>query len=477
MKQIINLWLGIVLLSATMSANGQGAKDALFDETNAAIAYANEAQLERLSPQNYAKAMNHYQDAARDFQRGGSLDGIRGDLDATRRYLEEAKKVAEVIRVSLTTMLSARSDAVEANAHDHAPELWRDAASDFEDAVEWVERGDMNRAKSEALKAETEFRQAELTAIKRYYLSTARQTLERADDERADRYASKTFSRAERLIAEAEQALTDNRYDTDVARGLAKEAEYEAKHAIYVSELVQEVRKNDESIEELILQAEQPLKRISDSVDFLARFATGHGPATDEIIARVEQALNALQTTKEELTESQRQVAQLEYQLGDVSEARQALAKRQQTFERVSGLFTQAEARVIRDDNNIIVRLISLNFPSGKATIEPRNFALLAKVQDALSAFSDSDVHVEGHTDSYGGDQMNLELSEQRATAVRQYLLSNMDAPPSIEAIGFGETQPVGNNESEAGRAKNRRIDIVIAPNWDTVQLASMQNQ
>jgi outer membrane protein OmpA-like peptidoglycan-associated protein len=72
---------------------------------------------------------------------------------------------------------------------------------------------------------------------------------------------------------------------------------------------------------------------------------------------------------------------------------------------------------------------------------------------------------VEGHTDSYGSDASNLNLSQERADAVKAYLLANMSMDPSrIEAIGYGESKPIANNETAEGRAKNRRIEIVIHP-------------
>ncbi len=79
--------------------------------------------------------------------------------------------------------------------------------------------------------------------------------------------------------------------------------------------------------------------------------------------------------------------------------------------------------------------------------------------------FPKSDVRVEGHTDSYGTDEANLKLSEERSEAVRLYLTANMGSgAPKITSVGYGETRPIANNETADGRAKNRRIDIVIVP-------------
>jgi OOP family OmpA-OmpF porin len=72
-------------------------------------------------------------------------------------------------------------------------------------------------------------------------------------------------------------------------------------------------------------------------------------------------------------------------------------------------------------------------------------------------------VTIEGHTDSYGGDDLNQKLSEDRANAVRQYFIANMNLKAEdVEAVGYGESRPIANNETPEGRARNRRIDIVI---------------
>ena len=103
-------------------------------------------------------------------------------------------------------------------------------------------------------------------------------------------------------------------------------------------------------------------------------------------------------------------------------------------------MFSRKEAQVLREANDIIIRLVGLNFAVGRSTIDPKHFQLLTKVQNAIRVFPESALTIEGHTDSYGSDQANLALSEKRAAAVKQYLLANMGLTPSkVGAVGFGE--------------------------------------
>ncbi|RMF71684.1 MAG: OmpA family protein, partial [Planctomycetota bacterium] len=110
-------------------------------------------------------------------------------------------------------------------------------------------------------------------------------------------------------------------------------------------------------------------------------------------------------------------------------------------------------------------------FDSGSADINGSSFRLLTKVEDAIRVFPNARVVIEGHTDSYGADESNLTLSEQRAEAVRQYLLAQMGLPAEqVSAVGYGETRPVANNETPQGRARNRRIDVRIVPEGEPLE-------
>ena len=133
-------------------------------------------------------------------------------------------------------------------------------------------------------------------------------------------------------------------------------------------------------------------------------------------------------------------------------------------------MFNRSEARVFREGNNVILRLVGLSFDSGQSVIKQNSFDLLAKVEKAIDVFPRSELVIQGHTDSYGGDELNQKLSQERAESVQQYMINAMRIPSyRLIATGYGETNPIANNETESGRAKNRRIDIVIKPNLDPV--------
>jgi outer membrane protein OmpA-like peptidoglycan-associated protein len=111
----------------------------------------------------------------------------------------------------------------------------------------------------------------------------------------------------------------------------------------------------------------------------------------------------------------------------------------------------------------MVIRLYGLTFGSGSAVITPEHFMLLTKAMRALREFPNKKYLIAGHTDSQGNDAYNLNLSENRASAVRAYLEANMNLPPEqFESIGYGESRPIASNETSEGRRLNRRIEIII---------------
>lgn len=105
--------------------------------------------------------------------------------------------------------------------------------------------------------------------------------------------------------------------------------------------------------------------------------------------------------------------------------------------------------------------LVGVNFDFDKATLRPEDIAILDR--DALSfvkSNSDVVVEVEGHTDSRGSDKYNMGLSLRRAEAVRDYLISKGVAADRLTAKGYGESQPIADNNTDEGRFKNRRVEL-----------------
>jgi outer membrane protein OmpA-like peptidoglycan-associated protein len=102
-------------------------------------------------------------------------------------------------------------------------------------------------------------------------------------------------------------------------------------------------------------------------------------------------------------------------------------------------------------------------FDTGKATIKPVSFGLLDEVALALQQHEEVEsVTIEGHTDNVGNPAFNRRLSQQRAAAVRDYLVKKGIVPERLEAKGFGAERPIAPNDTPKGREANRRVEFRI---------------
>ncbi|HSM36193.1 MAG TPA: OmpA family protein [Longimicrobiales bacterium] len=119
-------------------------------------------------------------------------------------------------------------------------------------------------------------------------------------------------------------------------------------------------------------------------------------------------------------------------------------------------------AGVTETDRGLVVTLGSGTFASGQASLTAQARGEVGRIARVLQEFPEGDIVIEGHTDSVGEETANQALSERRAEAVRAALIAEGLSPRRVTALGFGESRPVSENDTPAGRAENRRVEIII---------------
>ena len=100
------------------------------------------------------------------------------------------------------------------------------------------------------------------------------------------------------------------------------------------------------------------------------------------------------------------------------------------------------------------------NFETGKDVIKAESFDDLDNLVKILNEYPEANVAIEGHTDNVGDPAKNLELSQKRADAVKAYLISKGISEARLTATGYGDTKPIADNKTKAGKALNRRVDF-----------------
>ncbi len=134
------------------------------------------------------------------------------------------------------------------------------------------------------------------------------------------------------------------------------------------------------------------------------------------------------------------------------------------------GLYLDKQAKELekvaetkRTENGVIVNMKSeILFDTGSAVLKDAAIAQISKVGDIIAKYSDDRVQVEGHTDSTGSPAKNEELSLRRADSVKRVLMGRGVKEGQITALGMGQTKPVADNKTAAGRAANRRVELHI---------------
>ena len=178
-----------------------------------------------------------------------------------------------------------------------------------------------------------------------------------------------------------------------------------------------------------------------------------------------------LAQTAQQLAATQEQLAKQGQELQDERERRAEAEKR--AAEAAANL---AKFATVKQETRGMVITLSGNvmFESNKSTLFPGAREKLNDVAEALTQQDpESQIVVEGHADSRGDDQYNMELSQERAESVREYLVSQGIDANRIRAKGYGETRPIADNSSPEGRANNRRVEIVVQQGPASTRAAS----
>lgn len=159
-------------------------------------------------------------------------------------------------------------------------------------------------------------------------------------------------------------------------------------------------------------------------------------------------AQKELSSTKHSLEKTQEKLADAE------KKAAQAMAD----LQRIAAVKTEQRGMVITLSGSVL-------FASNESTLLPAAMVKLNEVADALiKGNPDSNITVEGHTDSQGQRQYNMDLGQKRAQAVRDQLVARGVAADRIKAVGVGPDRPIADNKTAEGRANNRRVEIIVEP-------------
>jgi outer membrane protein OmpA-like peptidoglycan-associated protein len=306
-------------------------------------------------------------------------------------------------------------------------------------------------------------------------LQEARNAVMIAGNIGADKYAADTMLKANQELQNAEGFLA-SKGDKKMLQTVARQATQMAEDARIIT-----IRKIQEEEKAAVLQSEADAKQ---------REAEAKKEAANQTRQRV--AADAERTQAEaERAAAEAASRRAERDRAEADAARMAAIEQQKKLavETASARAAAEEANRMRDQaekdklalreqirvqlnmvletrdsaRGLIVNMSDVLFDTGKYTLRGETKEKLAKVSGILLAHPGLMLAVEGHTDSVGGDEYNQTLSEHRAEAVRDYLVSQGISQDTVTSKGYGKTMPVASNDTAAGRQQNRRVELVVS--------------
>lgn len=278
----------------------------------------------------------------------------------------------------------------------------------------------------------------------------ARNAVDIAKSRGADKYAPEVFSKAQGSLQAAETALANKANKKDIvstarqtvqfsedARALAAQRQEEERIAKEREAAAAQARAEAEAkaAAEAKRQAELTAAREA-QMKAEAELAAAKAKAEQDALRAKEEAAKA------EAERNRKAAEDLRAQLLD-------------QFNRI--------LPTTDTDRGLRVNMADVLFDTGKYDLRPAAREALAKFSGIVIAHPGLKLDVEGHTDSVGSDAFNQQLSEQRANAVMQYLVSQGLAQNSITSQGFGKSDPIASNDTLQGRQQNRRVEIIIS--------------
>ena len=498
----------ITLLCFSALGTGQllAADRSGFDDVTRLLDQTTEREAFVFAPKTWEKAYKAYQKAEQDLAKGKKQKDLDKHVAETREYLENALKATDVCRLSLEQYLPPRDKAIQAGAPQLVKELYLKAEEKFKKATAKVESGDVKGGLKEAGKSTALFEEAELEAIRVYLLGRADQKMAKAVADEAEKYAPSTLDKARPARLKANLIIKRDRYERDESIRLAQLAEYEARHASNIAMSVRSLNRNDQAWEKLMLGYEIQMGRVGEAMGMTyLPFDDGSTTAADILINNYEMVAGDLTETSKylqvvvkrfgqeapaddveqlaattdalvaalirekgalsaQVADEQSKMAELAAQNEEMSGQLGVRLERERKFRQAKMLISPSEGEVLFNAaNDIVLRLGGLSFDSGRAELKDEHIVLLDKMEQIILMFPDTKLVIEGHTDALGDANSNQKLSEKRAYAVMQHIRQKlMISADRIQAIGYGADRPIGSNRTSEGRAKNRRIDIIV---------------
>ena len=430
MKKLINplLFIMMVVVLAGCSslrqaelAAGNDPEKAIAEVTQI-MAAAQQDQVDVLAYEQYAKGTVYLEDAKRGLKQGDQPETVLKNAAIAKALFEDARVTARPRQALARRILTARKSALSAGVRksDDLVERLLDIDDDLRSETKKFSR---SLSPEDFSAFQKKYLALEVKAVQFRKLDGAKQAIAQAKDQNAKKLAPQTLQTAS--------------LDYETAMNTIDQSP--RSPALY-----------KKSVDTALASA----TLLRDVMDVIM----GAKGTPEHIALQIVEQKRALGQAQQSLQEKEGVLKKQEEQLARAS----TQVRFQQAMDEARKEISSDDALVYQQGNQLVFRLKRMNFPSGAAVIPETSKLLLAKVEAIIKKLDAETVVVQGHTDSVGSVKVNQRLSTERAKAVASYL-SSFRGGYKIKYIGYGEAYPIVSNETAAGRAVNRRVDLVVS--------------
>jgi outer membrane protein OmpA-like peptidoglycan-associated protein len=267
----------------------------------------------------------------------------------------------------------------------------------------------------------------------------------------ADKYSAETFAKANEDLKNAADMDGSKHKNEKMVITYAREAVQRAEDA-RVDTLRKQAAERQRNAEIAKNEAQDQAAKSQQDAQAAALQAQQAQLAQQQAEAAKKSAEAERELAEAQAAAARASAAAANQQVADANQVREKLRAQLNSV-----LATSETAR------GLIVNMSDVLFDTGKYSLKPNTQISLAKVAGILTAYPGLKVQVEGYTDIVGSDQLNQKLSENRANAVMNFLVTQGVTQANITAAGYGKSSPVADNGTAAGRAQNRRVNMVVS--------------
>lgn len=442
-KRITPLWfllMAVVLASCSSPrkaelAAGQDPEQAIAEVTQIMTA-ARQNQVDVLADKAYTKGSDYLADARRGLQQGDAAGTVLDKAAIAKAFFEDASETSKSRQAMASRILEARASALSAGVRksdvlvERMMDIDDDLKSDTKQFSRVLSPDDFSTFQKKYLALEVQ-------AVQYRELSGAKQAIAQAQDKDADDLAPQSLQTASLDYETAMNMIAQSPRSPDLYKKSVDTALASATQLVDVMNVILDAKGTPEHIALQIVKQKRALGELTSSVGKLE--------------ANLESAKQTLQEKEGVLKTQEEQLAHASTQV-----------RFQQAMDEAQKELSPDDALVYQQGNKLVFRLKRINFQTGTAVIPEFSKLLIAKVDAIIKKLDAEVVVVQGHTDSVGSTEVNQRLSTERASAVANYLFS-FKGGYKIQYAGYGESHPIASNETAAGRATNRRVDLVVS--------------